>query len=81
MAGYKVLGGLVDIFLNAVLNPKLAPNNKLLRILPKQFQMNKSGDEAIYLKAMKVCDYVSRMTDSHAIDLYRKLMGIELPNY
>lgn len=81
LAGYKVLGGLVDIFLGAVLNPKQIPNNKLLKILPKQFQIDNLAEEDIYLKAMKVCDYVSRMTDSHAIDLYRKLMGIELPNY
>ncbi len=81
LAGYKVLGGLVDIFLGAVLNPKQTPNNKLLKLLPKQFQLDNSDDNDIYMKAMKVCDYVSRMTDSHAIDLYRKLMGIELPNY
>lgn len=81
LAGYKVLGGLVDIFLGAVLNPKQTPNTKFLTLLPKQFQVDKTDDNDIYMKAMKVCDYVSRMTDSHAIDLYRKLMGIELPNY
>lgn len=81
LAGYKVLGGLVDVFLKATFNPADAMNKKILSLLPKQFQVKISNENDKYLQTMKVCDYVSRMTDSYAIDLYRKLMGIELPNY
>lgn len=80
LAGFRILGGLLEMFLGAVQNPKKDFNKKFLKVLPKQFQLE-VGETDTYKQAMKICDYLSRMTDSYAVDIYRKLSGIELPNY
>ena len=39
----------------------------------------KFNDIPIYDKLHLVVDYISGMTDSYAVNLYKKLLGIELP--
>lgn len=83
-AGYEVLGGLLDTFINAVndfAEEKISLKNKtILKLLPKQF-LNENGkpDEDLYLRLMKITDFVSGMTDTYAVSLYRKIKGISLP--
>ncbi len=85
-AGYEVLGGLLDVFSSAVNDAaegKLSPKGKtLLKLLPKQF-LNANGrpDEDLYLRLLKIIDFVSGMTDSYAVSLYRKIKGISLPGW
>ncbi len=83
-AGYEVLGGLLDAFINAVNetyegNPSWKSKN-LMKLLPGQF-LGKNGkpDDNIYLRLLKITDFVSGMTDSYAVSLYRKIKGISLP--
>ncbi len=83
-AGYEVLGGLLDSFIQAVNDAsegKLTPKGKtLLKLLPKQFLGKDSKpDEDLYSRLMKITDFVSGMTDSYAVSLYRKIKGISLP--
>ncbi len=86
-AGYEVLGGLLDIFINAVNEAsndksiKIAPKNKtLLKLLPKQFLFDENNQGDLYSRLLKITDFVSGMTDSYAVSLYRKIKGISLPD-
>lgn len=76
LAGYKILGGLLEEFIPAVLYPNKANSAKLLQLLPTQFIY--TGDNT-YAKIQAVIDFISGMTDIYAVDLYRKIKGIALP--
>ncbi|WP_371745472.1 dGTP triphosphohydrolase [Myxococcus sp. CA033] len=91
-AGFKTLGGLLDMFAGAVVTD--TPNReekKLRQLLPLElFQRPdnplKSEDigEALarlsmYQRLLCVTDYISGMTDGFAVELYQRLSGIKLP--
>ncbi|ABG59364.1 deoxyguanosinetriphosphate triphosphohydrolase [Cytophaga hutchinsonii] len=76
LAGYKILGGLLEEFIPAVLYPDRPNAEKLLQLLPPQFVYQ---GEDLYLKLQSVIDFISGMTDIYAVDLYRKIKGIALP--
>lgn len=84
-AGFEVLGGLLDTFITAVnefAEDRVSPKNKtIIKLLPKQF-LGDGGkpDEDIYIRLLKITDFVSGMTDSYAVSLFRKIKGISLPN-
>ncbi|ABQ14229.1 deoxyguanosinetriphosphate triphosphohydrolase [Dichelobacter nodosus] len=81
VAGNRILRGLLDIFCTAVANTVL--NNKtsrrhdemILLLLPTRYRRYADSP---YQKLLAVCDYVSGMTDSYAVSLYKKLTGISL---
>jgi dGTPase len=84
-AGFEVLGGLLDVFIKAVneyAEEKISPKNKtIIKLLPKQFL----GDDGtpvkdIYMRLLNITDFVSGMTDSYAVSLFRKIKGISLPD-
>ena len=77
-AGFEVLGGFLDRVV-PVLTRKAsklsAGDKKLLQLIPQQFRSGGSKAENLY----HATDFVSGMTDSYAVTLYRRLRGIELP--
>ncbi len=83
-AGYEVLGGLLDAFITAVNetyggNPSWKSKN-LMKLLPGQFLGAQSKpDDDLYTRLIKITDFVSGMTDSYAVSLFRKIKGISLP--
>ncbi|MFW5721528.1 MAG: deoxyguanosinetriphosphate triphosphohydrolase, partial [Bacteroidota bacterium] len=79
IAGYRIMSDLLSLFVPAVLkrNPD-HKDKKIIRLLPKQFQ---SEREENYEKVLSILDYLSGMTDPYAIELYRKLFGIEIPKH
>lgn len=77
LAGYKILGTLLQEFVEAILNPNSFYSEKLLSLIPEQYS-HKGNDE--YLKIMSILDFVSGMTDVFALDLYRTIKGIKLPD-
>ncbi len=76
IAGYKVLGGLMNEFCDAILNPNSPINKKLISLIPKQYLHDGPVDD--YLKIQSVQDFVSGMTDLYAVDLYKKIKGISM---
>ncbi|MGR3810675.1 deoxyguanosinetriphosphate triphosphohydrolase [Jiulongibacter sp. NS-SX5] len=78
IAGYHVIGGLLREFVGAILEPKSAKSKKLLRLIPSQFELQKDGD--LYQNLLAIIDFISGMTDIYAIDLYRKITGIQIPS-
>ena len=77
VAGYHVIGGLLKAFVGAVLKPKHARSDKLLQLVPRQFPI---GRESLYHNIQSVVDFISGMTDLYAMDLYRKITGITIPD-
>jgi dGTPase len=79
IAGYKIMNDLLSLFIPAILKKEPEhKDGKVLKILPKQFQTRSSGN---YLKVLSILDFLSGMTDPFAIQLYRKLFGIEIPEH
>lgn len=76
LAGYKIIMTLLEHFVEAVLYPDKAYSKQLLMRFPAQFETDRADT---YGKIMAVLDYISGMTDVYALDLYRKITGINLP--
>jgi dGTPase len=81
-AGFEIIAGLLDYFAEAVLAEKINGNTgmkqrKLLELLPAEV---KNSEASIYQMLLNVCAYVAGLTDKHAITLFRRLKGIELPS-
>ena len=78
IAGYHVIGGLLKEFVSAVLSPDTTKSRKLLLLIPKQYSIKREGN--VYQNIQSVVDFISGMTDLFAIDLYRKITGIQIPH-
>ncbi|HZH77284.1 MAG TPA: dNTP triphosphohydrolase [Archangium sp.] len=89
-AGFRTLGGLLDMFASAVLADRPSKEEKKLRqLLPLEFLQRpgpyqEDRNKAIepmtpYQRLLCVTDYVSGMTDGFAVELYQRLSGIKLP--
>lgn len=80
--GYDVLGGLLGAFVPAVedvvAGTPTARSLGVCRLLPKSTQ-RKFKTEGKYERLLRVTDFVSGMTDSYAVSLYKQIKGISLP--
>ncbi len=76
LAGYRIIGFLLDIFTNAILTPDHAYSKLLLERIPKQYKPQTAD---LYSQIQSILDFVSGMTDVYALDLYRKITGMGLP--
>jgi dGTPase len=80
-AGYEVLGGLLEVFFAAADDVARSGSRatrrsqKLLQLVPAQFL----GAQQPYERLLRMTDFVSGMTDSYAVALYKKVRGISLP--
>ncbi|MGN6476287.1 MAG: dehydrogenase, partial [Flavipsychrobacter sp.] len=78
IAGYNVIGGLLKEFVNAVIYPKQTKSEKLIKLVSKQFPITGKAEDR-YSDIQSVVDFIAGMTDLYAIDLYRKITGITVP--
>lgn len=78
IAGYNVIGGLLKAFVNAVLYPTHSKSDKILKLVSSQFPISRDPAR-LYYDIQSVVDFISGMTDLYAIDLYRKITGISVP--
>lgn len=80
--GHEVLPGLLGEFLNACLyqrnNKRSRKYENLLRLLAPEVIVSVNQDADVYSITRLVLDFVSGLTDRHALSLYRKLKGISL---
>ena len=77
VAGYQVMGGLLEEFIPAYLQNESKYHKKLVELIPKQFLTN---EDDVYSKIQTVLDFVSGMTDIYAVELFRKIKGISFPS-
>ena len=84
IAGYEVLGGLLDVFMSAVNDiaahgDKISNRSKKLASQLPAECVRAAKEHGPYLRLMRMLDFVSGMTDSYAVALYRRVKGIALP--
>ena len=84
-AGFEVLGALLGLFTQAVEaragHGRFTTRERmLLKLLPTQF-LDHDGEPSAdpYIRLLQIADFVAGMTDSYAVDMYRKLKGFDLP--
>lgn len=76
ISGFQIIGTLLEVFTDAILNPDEPISKKMLMLIPDQY----GGEHTTtYEKVQSVVDFVSGMTDLYALDLYRKIKGINIP--
>jgi len=85
-AGFQVLGGLLDVFLGATndvskngLKQAAVRSQIVFHLLPAQFREPAGMPPDQYQRILKVTDFISGMTDSFAVSLFKQLTGISLP--
>ncbi len=76
IAGYRIIGFLLETHIDAIINPDHKYSKLLLNRIPKQYE---TDSPSLYNKIQSILDYISGMTDVYALDLYHKLTGIGLP--
>ena len=76
LAGYQVISTLIDLMINAVMNPEKAYSQLLINRVSAQYDISAP---TLYERILSVLDYISGMTDVYALDLYRKINGNSLP--
>ncbi len=78
IAGYEIISGLLDTFLGAIFGSGTR-NRKIRSLIPDQYlapgRNNFSGN---YEGLLSVVQFISGMTDSYAVDIYRKIKGVTL---
>jgi dGTPase len=78
IAGYNVIGGLLREFVQAILHPSHPKSGKIIKLVSPQFPVLKDKS-SLYQNIQSVVDFIAGMTDLYAIDLYRKITGITIP--
>ena len=85
-AGYQVIGDLLERFIQVIdevaqAGEGASPHSRMLiKMIPQQF-IGPAGQPAQdpYLRLLRLTDFVSGMTDSYAVALYKQVTGISLP--
>jgi len=84
IAGFEVIDGLLSALVTSVYGftyGKSSNRDKtLLRSLPPEINLYLVPDR-LYHNLRVILDFVSGMTDSHALTMYRKLKGMSLPSW
>ena len=85
-AGFQVIGELLEYFIQSLddlaeRGSGATPKSRMLsRLVPEQFKGAGQGlSPNLYTRLLQLTDFVSGMTDSYAVSLYKKLTGISLP--
>jgi len=76
LSGYKIMATLMEVFIDAAVNPTRFYSQQLIRRVSSQYDITNADLEE---RIMAVLDYISGMTDIYALDIYQKINGISLP--
>lgn len=81
--GYEVIDNLIEALATAVYYDRfekpLPKHKSVLRLLPEEFTVQLDDSVSVYDALQIVIDFVSGLTDSHAVRLYKTLKGYQLP--
>ncbi len=90
VAGYELTEGLLDVFVSCVnevadaireQREPLHRNKKIIQLMPGSIMLQKDPTwlNNHYFRLLTVLDFISGMTDSRAVALFKKIKGISLP--
>lgn len=76
LAAHQIFTALLDKLLHALHHPEHAYSQALLARLSTQYRQEHT---TTYARIQTALDYISGMTDLYALDLYRRITGLNLP--
>ena len=76
LAGHQIFGSLLDKLLEALHHPEHLYSRTLLSRVSSQYDTQQT---TTYGRIQCALDYISGMTDIYALDLYRRIIGMNLP--
>lgn len=83
LAGYEIITGLLDIFLTSTMkNTNSHFSQKVRKLIPPEYyycDIDKTPYSG-YELVLNISEFIFGMTDACALNLYKKLKGIKLPN-
>lgn len=77
LSGHRIFGELIARMMHALEHPEEAYSKVLLSRVSSQYD---TRPKTTYGRLQSTLDYISGMTDIYALDLYRKITGMSLPN-
>jgi dGTPase len=84
--GFEIIGRLMEVFCLAAYHKcfkkeAFTPKQQtILRLLPEDYQIKiENSSESVYQLLLIITDFISSLTDSHAIKLYKTIYGFSLP--
>jgi dGTPase len=87
-AGFEVLSGLIDSYLRASFDfyqhegKAGKKNTTILNLFPDDLKAVLNQEhESFYSLILACLDHITLMTDSYALEMYRKIKGISIPGY
>jgi len=75
-AGFEVLSGLLDAFLNASFQTESKYYATIRKLIPKEYLLDENA--STYLRIITITLYVASMTDTYALEIFKKIRGISL---
>lgn len=82
VAGFEILSGLLEVILGAVVrkyhNFATGKDKTVMRLLPATITHQLENAD-LYQSCRSVLDFISGMTDTRALTLFRKLKGMSMP--
>lgn len=76
LAGHRIFSELLDKLIEAQVHPDYSYSRSLLSRVSSQYD---TGRQTMYGRIQCALDYISGMTDIYALDLYRRITGMNLP--
>ncbi|MCI6154248.1 MAG: dNTP triphosphohydrolase [Bacteroidales bacterium] len=76
LAGHRIFSEIIEKMMYALMHPDNAYSHTFLNRVSSQYNIR---EESTYGKIQCTLDYLSGMTDLYALDLYRKITGMNLP--
>ena len=76
LAGHRIFTSLLDKLLHALAHPEHLYSKALLDRVSSQYNVHETS---CYGRIQCALDYISGMTDLYALDLYRRITGMNLP--
>lgn len=80
--GYEVIDHLIESFTTAVyakhFDTLLPKHKSVLRLLPEEYEVQLKNVASVYEALQIVIDFISGLTDSHAVRLYKTIKGYRL---
>ncbi|HHP7240350.1 MAG TPA: deoxyguanosinetriphosphate triphosphohydrolase [Cyclobacteriaceae bacterium] len=82
IAGFATIEGLVDELIHLINKEqhqyRKKRNKVLFRFLPMEYKNNLEHSNSVYEALRVIIDFISGLTDSHAVALYKNLKGYQL---
>ncbi|MEM6642231.1 MAG: dGTP triphosphohydrolase [Bacteroidota bacterium] len=81
--GFEVIDFLIESFATAMykvhFSNALAKHKSTLRLLPEEYAVLLGPQRSVYESLQVINDFVSGLTDSHAVRLYQTIKGLRMP--